>query len=886
MNRWTRFCLTIYRRLARAYPLEFRMLHGEELDRAGEDAVPEVWARYGIAGLVALLMDIALQLPVRYLVEIRQDAAYALRRFGASPGLPCVAVLSLAIGIGMCCAVLSQLRAFLGSPPGIPEPGSLVATREPVAYPYFERYRDMRQRDFQVAAVVTMVPFAVAPAGDHNVKSERVRGHLVSPEYFSTLGLKPLLGRFFSTELEKPGMAPVVVVSERFWRRRLGARRNAVGETLRLNGRAATIVGVAPEKFLGIWPAIPADVIVPVTCGGALAPELRGDPLHRADLAIFRVVLRLAPGTRIGAAEAALEIETRNLDRENGLDSARDRGGKSVRLMAAGTMFMMTPEQRAFLDGFNFVLWALVLTLACANLANLLLARGNARKKEIAIRLSVGASRARLVRQFLVESLLLALAGGFGGVALAYGITRIISSLPMPGPMPMEYDFRPDGGVLLLTLAVALAAGIGFGLAPALSSARTEIGRTLKEGCQAPLRGYRRFGLRNLFVAGQMAASLTLLVVTWYIASGFWQRSRLDPGFELANLNLFSIDPVRDGYSAEDAAALFTALPEELSRVDGVRTVSLADSVPFSNLAAEQPNTRVAAHSGPGGEELRPVFRLRIGPDYFAAAGVALVGGREFDRRDQRQDAAGGGRDIPAILNQKAASELFHGENPIGKRLREGKQNYTVVGLTRDVRSGFLVSKPVPTLYQPLTLDWLRNNPGQRATFLLRSTAGREVLPAVRERLASLHPDVTMFDPRTMKEDLARLNAFVEWDSTIYLILGLFALLLACIGVGGVTIYAVTQRRKEIGIRIALGARTAQIQGLVLKEGLALVMAGSALGFAGAYAITRTFNNSASPGADDDGTRRRPPGDCRGAPGTGIRGDAGLLPAGAAGNWD
>ena len=164
-------------------------------------------------------------------------------------------------------------------------------------------------------------------------------------------------------------------------------------------------------------------------------------------------------------------------------------------------------------------------------------------------------------------------------------------------------------------------------------------------------------------------------------------RSRLDPGFELANINLFSIDPVRDGYSAEDAAALFTALPEELSRVDGVRAMSLADSVPFSNLAAEQPNTRVAAPTGPEGEELRPVFRFRIGPDYFAAAGVALVGGREFDRFDQRQDPAGAGRDIPAILNLKAARELFHGENPIGKRLREGKQNFTVVGLTRDVRS-------------------------------------------------------------------------------------------------------------------------------------------------------------------------------------------------------
>jgi predicted permease len=452
----------------------------------------------------------------------------------------------------------------------------------------------------------------------------------------------------------------------------------------------------------------------------------------------------------------------------------------------------------------------------------------------------------RLVRQFLMETVLLSLAGGAGGVALAYGITHVICSIPMPSPLPMEYDFRPDREALLLTLAIAMAAGIGFGLVPALSSARTDIGRALKEGCQAPLRGYRRIGLRNLFVVCQMAASLMLVVVTWYIASGFWQQSRLDPGFELAELNLFSIDPIRDGYSMEDAAALFAALPEELSHVSGVRTVSLADSVPFSNLAADQPNTRVTAPAGPGGEEQRAVFRMRIGADYFAAAGIVLVGGREFDRRDQGMITARpeGGREVPAILNQKAARELFGDENPIGKRLREGNLNYTVVGLARDVHSGFLVTKPVPTLYLPLTLDWLRNNPGQRATFLVRGTTGREVLEALRGRVASLHPDVTMFDPRTMKEDLERLNAFVQWDSTIYMILGVFALLLACIGVGGVTVYAVTQRRKEIGIRIALGARGPRIQGLVLKEGVALVMAGSVFGLGGAYALVRAFANS------------------------------------------
>jgi predicted permease len=371
------------------------------------------------------------------------------------------------------------------------------------------------------------------------------------------LGVTPAAGRVFAPETEKPGMAPVVVVSDRFWRKHLGGDPHAVGRKLRLNGWMATIVGVGPKDFLGIWPVNPADLFVPVTCGASLAPELAGDALQRRDREIFRIVLRLAPGTALPMAEAALDAVTRNLDRETGVQRDHDTQGRVVRLMPADTMMYMTPEERMYLDSLNWILWTLVLTLMCANLANLMLARGSQRRREVAVRLSVGASRPRLVRQFLTESVLLSFTGGLGGILLALWLTKVLSTMPVPTPTA-EFHFQPDFRVIAITFSIALAAGIGFGLAPALSSVRTDIGRTLKEGAQVPLRGYRRFGLRNLFVAGQMAVSLMLLLVTWYIAIGFLKTSLLDPGFEIPNLNLVSIDPVRDGYSAPDSAALFT----------------------------------------------------------------------------------------------------------------------------------------------------------------------------------------------------------------------------------------------------------------------------------------------------------------------------------------
>ena len=833
MNLRVNICLALYRRLASAYPHEFRVLYGEDLDRLGEDAAPEAWRRYGVPGLVKLLADIAVRLPGEYLAEIRQDVVYALRTLAKAPGFTSVAVLSLGVGIGMCCAVLSECRAIVGPAPGLRDPATLATfIWSQVSYPYFERYRDAHQTVAAAAAVIGPVPFAVAFTGDKSERAERVSGHLVSPEYFTTLGVAPAAGRVFGPETERPGAAPVVVVSDRFWRTHLAADPHAVGRSLRLNGSMATIVGIGPRNFLGIWPQSPADLFVPVTCGVSLAPELSGDPLQRSDREIFRVVFRLAPGVTLPAAEAVLDTMTRNLDREIGTRPDRDRKGRVMRLMPAGTVGYARPEQHALVDTFNVVLWALVLSLVCANLAGLLLARGSQRGREIAIRLSVGASRARLVRQFLTESVLLSSTGGLVGILLAYSITHVLSSLPLPSQIPLEFNCRIDLHVLAITMATALVAGIGFGLAPALSSTRTDIGVTLKEGAQAPLRGYRRFGLRNLFVVGQMTASLMLLLVTWLVAMAFLSISHVDTGVDVANLSLVSLDPLRDGYSPQAVAALFTKLPNELSRVNGVRAVALTGSALPSH--GDATHVSAPARDGKVGQVVNSAYRERVGANYFATLGVHLVAGREFGPLDREQDAT-------AILSQTAARALFGAEDPIGRRIREGERNYTVVGVTRDMRVGLLTPNPMATVFLPLTAEWLGKNAEQRVTVLVRGTAGRDTLAAVRGRMASLHPDLTVFNLHTMQEDLDRLNSFVQWMSAMYVILGFFALLLASIGLGGVTAYAVVRRRKEIGIRMALGARAGQVRGLVLREGTALVAVGSVLGVSGAFALARVF---------------------------------------------
>jgi len=863
VNRWEKLCLAIYSRLARAYPHEFRLICGADLDRLGEDMVPETWRRFGLQGLVRLLANTVIHLPFEYLAEFRQDAGYACRMLAKSPIFTSVGIVSLAIGIGMCSVILSESNGLLRPPPGIAEPSTLLAIRSRVSYPYFEQYRDRHDIVASAAAVLRPVPFAVAPSGGAS-QAERIYGQIVSPEYFRTLGVKLAAGRSFDPAAEKFGAAPVVVVSERFWRNHLNSNPDVIGYRLRLNGRMAKIVGIASRDFLGVWPWNPSDLFVPATSDPSIAPELSGDPVHQDEMASFQVILRLRNGVSKAAAEAALDAIKRTLDRQKGLEPNPDRKGLEISLIPAGTFSLVTPEQRAFIYTTNVILWALVLSLVCANLANLLFAHSSRRRREIAIRLSVGASRARLVRQLLAESILLAFAGGLASIALAFGITRIVSSLRLPEAVPVQLKVEPDFRVLLFTLAIGVIAGIGFGLFPALAATRTDPNPALKEGSRGALRRYRRLGLRNLFIVWQVAASLMLLLISGYVVLGY-RHTAIDPGFAVAGLDLLSIDPVRGGYSADRAATLLANLPDELENVPGIREVGVTGGVPFTNLTADRPNTVISTSEGNDGREIAcPAFRERIGTGYFAALGVPLLRGREFDKREGHDVAPG--RAIPAIINQTAARTLFGVTDPIGREIREGHLKFVVIGLARDVRSGFLMPKPVATIFLPLTAAWFGRNQAQRLTLLVRTAPGRDALQAVESELALRHPDLLIFDVQTMQEKLEQLNSFIDWSSSIYVVLGALALLLACIGLAGVTAYAVVQRTKEIGVRTALGATSGQVRRMILSEGAVLVIAGSALGYLGAFTLSRVFSASMDTFATTFAMRANQPALLAGAP--------------------
>ena len=593
-------------------------------------------------------------------------------------------------------------------------------------------------------------------------------------------------------------------------------------------------------------------MFVPVTSGAAVAPELAGDAIHRRDLAMFRVVGRLAPGVPLASAEAALDAVKRQLDVENGVP-AGELKGRQVKLLSAGGTMPMPAEQKAMMYTFMAVLMALILSLACTNLANLLLARGGQRRKEVAIRIALGANRFRLVRQLLTESVLLALAGGAGSLVFTYWVTDLISSIRMPSSTTFDFDIRPDLSVFAVTLLLSGIVGVAFGLMPALAVTRGDMTPSLKEGGLSGLRGYRRLGLRNLLVVYQVASSLMLLLIAGYLVLGYRNTSHMDPGFDTAGIYLLELDPAHDGYSAEQSARLLDMLPDRLSRLTQVGRVTLAEAAPFADMAAT-PNARFSAPKATGDVQLA-VVRQRIGADYFATLGVPLERGREFSRQDLRGLSAASGQ--PALINQSCARELFGAGDPIGRRIRDLKTgtDYTVAGVTRDLKAGFFSSKPVSTVFVPLVLDvqasaasdaFAALNMGSAAaapgaTIIVRGPAGARAIPAVRAELAAIDPTLTVFNMRTMTEQLNQMNSMIQIGSTFYAGVGLFGLILACVGLAGITAYAVARRTREIGIRMALGASSGQTLRLVMREGAVLVLAGTGLGMAGAFAVSRAL---------------------------------------------
>ncbi len=851
--------LRIYRRLAQAFPHEFKLAYGDEVMQLGEDMLPEIAKRRGATGLVRLIADIAIRLPIEYLSEMRQDMRYASRALIKSPGFALVGIVSMGLGIGLTTNVYSSRWALLTRElPATANAKRLVMAEKPMSYFYVEQYREEKSLFAGVAALENSVPFNVGLQERMDTKPERVFGQLVSPDYFSVLGVEPQHGRLLSSELDKPGDAPVVVISDRFWRGRLNASPEAVGQTLRLNGQTATIVGITPRNFDGALSMNPSELFVPITVPATLAPELQNDVLHQRNAKEFLAIMCLAPSVAIDSAEAGLDVITRRLDEQDASAPVQADKAKRVVLLPAGTRVPIPRNLKLVVAGFFVVLMGLILTIACMNLATMLLARGASRRKELAIRLGVGASRFRLIRQMISEGILLSLLGGVAGFALAYGLSALNSHLPQPAGAPLAPDVALDWRAGVFAFAVAIVCGIGFSLAPALQATKTDVAPALKEG-SAQLPGCRRFGLRNLAVVAQVTGSLMLLLITGFLVMGLTRANNIETKFDPKTMVLASIDPVRDGYTAEKAQALFEKLPERLRASGTVRSFALAAQPPFSTdddgdgniqLTAEDPRESSRAQ--------RSAARETVGAGYFTVLNEAMLAGREFEELDQRnldqRSQAEGSSAVaipavlPAILNEKAALSLFANGNAIGKRVRYEKQSYEVIGVVRDLKAGTGISQPV--VYVPLTRRDFAKPSGSGITIIVRSDAGTDAASGIRSVFASIDPNLSLFDVQTLSEYF-QFSRYVMFSALrTYGGIGLFGLVLSAIGLAGVTAYSVAQRRREIGIRMALGARRGQVLRLVLREGTALITVGTVLGFLGAFTMSRILSALTSEFAD------------------------------------
>jgi predicted permease len=661
---------------------------------------------------------------------------------------------------------------------------------------------------------------------------------LVSPDYFSVLGVQSQRGRMLSAELDRVGDAPVMVISDGFWRDRLNSSPDAVGQTLRLNGQPVTIVGITPKGFSGAASENPAEIFVPVSVPAAVAPELANDVLHRRHAKEFLAIMCLKAGVTIDAAEAGLDTVTRRLDEEVSTTAAADKG-RRVTLLPAGTVVPIPRQLRPVVIGFFVVLMGLVVTIASMNLSSMLLARAANRRKEFAIRLSVGASRFRLVRQMISEGLLLSLLGGVAGFAIAYWFSVLDSHVIRSSSGPAGPDLTLGWYGAFFAFMLAIICGIGLSLVPALQATKVDLTPALKEGSALRLPGYRRFGLRNLVMVTQVAASLMLLLITGFLLSGIGRVSMVQTKFDPNTMFLFSIDPVRDGYTPQSAQAVFEKLLERLRTAGAGRSVTLAAQPPFSSDAGAAQLTTEDSHVQ------KPVIENPVGSGYFASLSEPMVAGRDFVDSDQRTPAeALRNSALPVVLNESAARSFFGNENAIGKRLKDDEQTYEVVGVVRDLKNGF--GPQQSAVYMPLTARNFARPLAGGMTVMVRSDSGSDTLKSVQDEIASVAPNLTIFHEQTLGQYLDDSRSDLRYALRTYGGIGVFGLVLAAIGLSGVTAYSVAQRRKEIGIRTAVGASRGRILRLVMREATSLAIVGTLLGLLGAFVLVKILSAMAS----------------------------------------
>lgn len=741
-----------------------------------------------------------------------QDLRYAWRALRKSPGFTLVAVLSLALGMGANSTIFSVGSALLLQPVGAANPDRLVRLyydrHSPFAWP---DYVDIRESARTLAGVAAATRVDLGIAADDGL-IQPVAGELVSGNYFGVLGVGAALGRTFVAE--EAGVSTrhaVAVVSDAFWRGRLGADPAVLGRSLDLNGERYAVVGVAPEGFSGALFGAAPDVWLPMS----EAPALRGADLTRRERGGWLYAIgRLAPGAGERAAEAELDVIAGRL--AAAFPDVHE--GMTIRLERARGVPAEVRLQVVLAIAFLLLVTGIVLVIACSNVANMLLARASARRREIAIRLAIGAGRGQLVRQLLVESAVLAAMAATLGLLIALWTTDLIRA-SIPAEVPIRFDFRPDLRVLGATALVALVTAIAFGLLPALRASRPDVLPVLRE--EDGGGGYRRSRLRGGLLSAQVALCVLLLALGGMFLRSLANARTLDPGFAWEEITDAHIDLSVGGYDEARGALFWDELLGRIGALPGVEAVSLARLTPLGFENMETTFTVDGAPDAGGTDTGRRGLQARfniVGPDYLRTMRIPLVRGRDMRTRDL--DAV--------IINETMARAGWPGADPLGQRIRDGERSYEVVGVMRDSKYTSLGESRQPFLYLPEGGHY-----GPIRTVHIRSMrAPADLGRAVRAEVAAIDPALGNVAVRPLEFDMRVAFWPAKAGAGLLGSFGVLALLLASVGIYGVTSYVVSQRTREIGIRGALGAGGAHTVRLVVGEAARHVVIGTVIGTA------------------------------------------------------
>jgi predicted permease len=758
-----------------------------------------------------------------------QDVRYSLRMIAKAPGYAAIAVLTLALGIGANTTIFSWINSTLLNPiPGLASPNEVVALSLgrgtdnpfPFTYPDFEAMRD-GQQSFVGITSANIAPMSLTGKG----KPERVWGMVASANYFDLLGVRPILGRGFLPEEDtKPGGAPVAVISYRLWQTHFGANPDVVGQTLEINQHPYTIVGVTPAVFQGSQTGLRSEIWIPIMMEEQLLPQ--GDLIHDHHYFWLTALGRLKPGVR---PEQAQEEMTLRLKREAKNYPEEHKGHDSVSVYPLWRNPFGANQLLSTLLPMLMTIAGLVLLLACANVANLMLVRSVARRREIAIRLSLGANRWRLVRQLLVESLILSLAGGLVAFALTFWTAGTFMKFVPKTDFPISLGMRVDHTVLLATMVISVLTGMIFGILPALRASGEAPIAVLKEDTGSASGGMRKARLASSLVVAQIALSLLLLICAGLFIRSFMSAQQINPGFNAHNVLIATYDLFTGGYSEASGVEFDRQLVAKLEAQPGIQTVALSSRVPLGfggGSTAVNPEGYVSQAN----ESMETQVAI-VTPNYFQTLQIPLVKGRDFTPRDTKSSQR------VVIVSETFVNRYWPNQEALGKQLNSDLTHewFTVVGVARDSKVNGLNEKPTPFLYLPQYQVY-------RATMIVLARTTGDPLAAgktVEKAIHELNADLVVFDITTLdlREQIASFGQRVA--GTFVGAFGLLALVLAAVGIYGVTSYTTRQRTHEIGIRMTLGASKRDVVRLVLGHGLRLTLIGVVLGLAASFALTR-----------------------------------------------